>query len=84
MNVQLELPSDLATFLHPNPERIILESLLLRLVQQDDISVARAGEILGLSRAAGIAWYSSQGYPFPNLGTQDWADELGNIERLRG
>ena len=58
-------------------------AVLLRLVQQDEISVARAGEILGLSRAAGIAWYSSQGYPFPNLDTQDWADELGNAERPR-
>jgi predicted HTH domain antitoxin len=83
MNVQLDLPHELEALLTPNPERNVLESVLLRLVRLEKISVARAGEILGLTRTEAIKWYSSQGYPFPEFDAADWEDELNTIKSLR-
>ncbi len=83
MNLQLELPNELAALLSPNPERNVLESVLLRLVRQEKISVARAGEILGLSRVEAVQWYSNQGFPFPDFNAADWADELVSVKTLR-
>jgi predicted HTH domain antitoxin len=83
MNVQLDLPHELEALLTPNPERNVLESVLLRLVRSEKISVARAGEILGLTRTEAINWYSSQGYPFPEFDAADWEDELNTIKSLR-
>ncbi len=83
MNVQLELPIELEALLSPDPERSVLESVLLRLIRLEHISVARAGEILGLTRTETLQWYSSQGYPFPELTVEDWADELRSVNALR-
>ena len=83
MNVQLELPIELEALLNPDPERSVLESVLLRLIRLEHISVARAGEILSLSRTETLKWYSSQGYPFPELTAEDWADELRSVDALR-
>ena len=83
MNVQLELPIELEALLSPDPERSVLESVLLRLIRLEHISVARAGEILKLNRTESLEWYSSQGYPFPELTDADWADELRGVNALR-
>ena len=40
MNLHLELPTELAVLLNPDPERHVLESVLLRLIRQERISVA--------------------------------------------
>ena len=54
MNVQLELPLELEALLSPDPERSVLESVLLRLIRLEHISVARAGEILKLNRTESL------------------------------
>lgn len=64
MNVQLELPADLEAALHPNPERHVLESVLLQMIRRNVISVARAGEILSLNRAEAIIRYTSEGFAY--------------------
>ena len=82
MKVQLELPADLEAALHPNPERHVLESVLLQMIRRNVISVARAGEILSLNRAEAIIWYTSEGFAYPEFTPEEWADELKQVQHL--
>lgn len=46
-------------------------------VSEGKMSVARAGEILGLrDRISAIRWYTVYGLPYPDLFEEDVADDL--------
>jgi predicted HTH domain antitoxin len=82
MNVSLELPEELEAALRPNPERHVLESVLLHMVRRGVVSVARAGELLGFSRTEAVSWYTREGYAYPEYTPEEWADEVSAAQRL--
>jgi hypothetical protein len=51
------------------------------LISEDKMSVARAGEILGLDRISAINWYTSHGFYYPDLSEKDLADELRHARK---
>ena len=77
MDMRVELPAEVVEALGPKPEREVLEGVLLLLVSEGKMSVARAGEILGLKgRVSAIRWYTGHGLPYPDLSEEDFADDL--------
>jgi len=77
MNLKVELPVEVVDALGPEPEREVIEGVLLLLVSEGKMSVARAGEILGLrGRVSAIRWYTGHGLPYPDLSDEDVADDL--------
>jgi predicted HTH domain antitoxin len=77
MNKYLELPAEVLEALGPEPERKVLEGVLLLLASEGKVSVARAGEILGLKgRLSAIRWYAGRGLPYPDLSEEGLADDL--------
>ena len=74
--MNLELPEDVVEALGPEPERAALEAVLLFLISEDKMSVARAGEILGFDRVSAIRWYTSHGFYYPDLSEEDLAEDL--------
>lgn len=83
MTVRLDLPPDLEAALGPDPQRSVLESVLLQLVHSDVVSLARAAEVLGLSREEAVRWYTAHGYYYPDYTAEEWADELAAIRDQR-
>lgn len=81
MSVKLELPEEVIEALGPEPERAALEAVLLFLISEDKMSVARAGEILGLDRLSTIRWYTSHGFYYPDLSEEDLAEELRHARK---
>ncbi len=78
MNLKVELPAEVVDALGPEPEREVIEGVLLLLVSEGEMSVARAGELLGLrGRISAIRWYTGHGLPYPDLSDEDVADDLG-------
>ena len=51
------------------------------MTSEDEMSVARAGEILGLDRISAINWYTSQGFYYLDLSERDLADELRHARK---
>ncbi len=77
LNNDLELPAEVVEALGPEPESEVLEGVLLLLVSEGKMSVARTGEILGLEgRLSAIRWYTSHRLPYPALSQKDLADDL--------
>jgi hypothetical protein len=77
MDIRVELPTEVVQALGPEPGREVLESVLLLLVSEGKMSVAHAGEILGLEgRLSAIRWYTGHGLPYPDLSEEDLADDL--------
>ena len=77
MDMRVELPAEVVEALGPEPKREVLEGVLLLLVSEGKMSVARAGEILGLKgRVSAIRWYTGHGLPYPDLSEEDFADDL--------
>jgi hypothetical protein len=77
MEMKLTLPDEVHEALGPEPEREVLEGVLLLLVSEGKMSVARAGEILGLGgRLPAIRWYTAHGLPYPDLSEDDFADDI--------
>ena len=76
MSVNLQLPDEVIEALGPEPEREALEAILLFLVSEDRMSVARAGEILRLDRLSAIRWYTSHGFYYPDFSDEDVVEEL--------
>lgn len=77
MDLKIELPVEVMEALGPRPEREVLEGVLLLLVSEGKMSVARAGEILGLEgRLSAIRWYTGHGLPYPDLSEEDIDDDL--------
>ena len=68
----MKLPEEAIKALGPEPERKVLEAVLLFLISGSKMSVARAGEILGLDRISAIRWYTSHGFYYPDFSGQDW------------
>jgi hypothetical protein len=79
--MNLEFPEEIVEALGPEPERAALEAVLLFLIYEDKISVARAGEILGLDRISAINWYTSHGFYYPDLSEKDLAEELRHARK---
>jgi hypothetical protein len=73
MEVTIRVPDDLAELLGPEPSRALLEAALLQWVREERMSVAYAGQVLGLSPMAAIEWYTGHGYDYPAL-TEDEAE----------
>ncbi len=72
MTLQLELPTEVLEALGSEPQREILEGVLLLLVQQERMTVAKAGSVLGLGRQEAIRWYTSHGLEYPNYSLDDF------------
>lgn len=84
--MELKIPDEVARVLAEaaeDPGREALEALLLHLIREERVSVAWAGGILGLGRQEAIRWYTSHGYPFPDITPAELDEELRNAERLR-
>lgn len=81
MSINLELPDEVIKALGPEPEHEALEAILLFLVSEDRMSVARAGEILGLDRLSAISWYTSHGFYYPELSEEDFAEEFRHARK---
>ena len=81
MSTNLELPEEVIEALGPEPERATLEAVLLFLVSEDRMSVARAGEILDLDRMSAIRWYTSHGFYYPDLSEEDLDEELRHARK---
>lgn len=77
ISIKLTLPDEVLGALGPKPEREVLEGVLLLLVSEGKMSVARAGEVLGLKgRISAIRWYTGHGLSYPDLSEEDLADDL--------
>jgi predicted HTH domain antitoxin len=76
MTLSLELPPEVIEALGVDPQREALEALLLRLVQQGKLTLARAGEQLGMNRWQALEWYTSQGFPYPNYTVEDLEHDI--------
>lgn len=81
MVVELKLPEEAIKALGPEPERKVLEAVLLFLISGGKMSVARAGEILGFDRTSAIRWYTSHGFYYPDFSGQDLAEELRHARK---
>jgi hypothetical protein len=79
--MNLELPEEVVEALGPDPERSALEAMLLFLISEDKMSVARAGEILSLDRISAIDWYTSHGFYYPDLSEEDLAEDLRHARK---
>ncbi len=79
--MNLELPEEVIEALGPEPERATLEAVLLFLVSEDRMSVARAGEILDLDRMSAIRWYTSHSFYYPDFSEEDLAEDLRHARK---
>ncbi len=79
---ELHVPEEVMAVLGEDPEREALEALLLHLIRNDKVSVAWAGDRLGLDRQEAIRWYTSHGYPFPDYGEEDLEEDARYAERF--
>lgn len=77
------MPEEVIEMLREEPERKILEAVLLHLVQMDRVSVAWAGSKLGLDRWETVRWYTSHGYPYPDVTPDEFDEQMRVIERRR-
>ena len=76
MELRLDLPREVVEALGNNPEREVLEAVLLFLVREGRMSVAGAGGVLGFGRRESVCWYTSHGFPYPDLDDRELEDEL--------
>jgi predicted RNA polymerase sigma factor len=79
---ELRVPEEVMAVLGDDPEQEALEALLLHLIRTNRASVAWAGRILGLDRQEAIRWYTSHGYPYPDISPEEFDEQLGRAERL--
>jgi hypothetical protein len=76
MTLKLDLPAEVVEVLGPDPEKEALEALLLHLVHQRRVTLAWAGERLGLDRWQVIAWYTSHGFAYPDYTEEDLEHDI--------
>jgi hypothetical protein len=75
--VQLELPQEVLQELDSEePQREVLEMVLLNLINKERMSISIAGRLLDLNRLEAIRWYTGHGFNYLNLSAEDLADEL--------
>jgi hypothetical protein len=79
---ELRVPEEVVAALGDEPEREALEALLLHLIRADRVSVAWAGQKLGLDRQGTIRWYTSHGYPFPDYTEEELEEDARYAERF--
>ena len=82
--MHVELPDELGPFLGPDPTAVVREAVLLQLVHEGKMSVARAGQLLGLDREESIRWYTGHGYHYPSLTSAELQRDLNNLKALGG
>lgn len=76
MEIRLDLPQEILDALGDSPEREALEAVLLFLVREGRMSVARAGRTLGLDRQESVRWYTAHGSSYPDLDATELEEEL--------
>ena len=81
MSLNLELPEEVIEALGPEPERVTLEAVLLFLISEEKMSVARAGELLDRDRMPATRRYTSHGFYYPDLSEEDLAEELRHARK---
>lgn len=79
---ELKVPEEVMAALGDDPQREALEALLLHLLREGRVSVAWAGEVLGLGRMEAVRWYTSRGHRFPDQTEEELVKDLENIRRL--
>jgi hypothetical protein len=79
MTLELDLPPEVKDAYGQTLERKILEGLLLQLVHEERLSIAKAGSLLDLDRMEAIRWYTSFGFAFPNWDKEEWSHELAFV-----
>lgn len=82
--LELKLPEEVVEALGEEPERQAIEALLLHLIQADKVSVAWAGGKLGFGRMEAIKWYTSHGYPYPDITPEELEEQVRRVEGFRG
>lgn len=80
MSVSLDLPDEVVEALGPEPEREVLEAVLLFLIGEDRMSVARAGKVLGLDRLSAVRWYTGHGNFYPDLSAEELDEDIRHAE----
>lgn len=82
MDMKLTLPDEVLEALGEEPEREVLEGVLLLLVGEGKMTLERAGGILSLENdEAATRWYAERTLSRPNLETGDFG-EIGEIVHL--
>jgi hypothetical protein len=81
MTLELDLPPEVKDAYGDKLGRKVLEGLLLQMVQEGRLSVAKAGSLLCLDRLEAIRWYTSFGLAFPNWDHDEWAHELASVNQ---
>ncbi len=83
MEMKLTLPDEVTKLLGEEPEREVLEGILLLLVGEGKLPLERAGGMLGLGGEEAARWYESH---TPSRGSEasdpDWLDEIVHLEDL--
>jgi hypothetical protein len=82
MTLELDLPPEVAQALGEDPEREVLEAVLLLLVKEGKMTVGKAGEVLGFNRLDAIRWYTSHGFAYPDLQQGDLDEDFGYAQGL--
>jgi hypothetical protein len=84
MEMKLTLPDEVLEKLGDEPEREVLEGVLLLLVGEGKLSLERAGGILGLDGEESARWYAEHTSRQTNAETEDpdWLDEIVHFENL--
>jgi hypothetical protein len=80
--MQIELPDDFAPLLGPDPATAVREAVLLQLVHEGRLTVAAAGERLGLGRLEAIRWYTGHGYPYPDMTPAELRQQVNALDNL--
>jgi hypothetical protein len=73
MSLNSELPEEV---LGPEPKHATLEAMLLFLISEDKMSVARAGETLNFDRMSAIRWDTSHGCYYSDLSQENLAEDF--------
>jgi hypothetical protein len=79
MKLQIALPDELISLLGTDPDAKVREAVLLQLVHDGKISVAYAGQLLGLERQDAIRWYTAHGYSYPIMTPADLKHDLKSL-----
>ncbi len=80
MATSFELPDQVVELLGEDAQRKALEAVLIVLIAKGELSVARAGEILGLDRAEAIEWWGRHGGSWPNLTVDEFRANLRRVD----
>ncbi len=76
MDVKLTLPDEILEALGPDPEREVLEGVLLLLVGEDRLALEQAGEILGLGGREAARWYTRRTMPRSSAEASSGPDQV--------